>query len=598
MQNTIDPPPAVPDRALLKPPVPVLVKHMLGAVSGFNRLEHFYHSRPQLDGPDEFVDFALEVLGIQYQVHDADIKRTPATGSLVVVANHPFGGAEGLILAKLLRRVRPDIRILANSLLGHFEEMQDLLIAVNPFGGETATLANRNGLRRAIRWVRRGGALLVFPSGTVSHLHLRYARVTDPPWNPNVGRLVMMTKAPVVPICFRGNNGKFFQLAGLVHPKLRTLLLPRQLLNKRGHTIRLDVGSVVPAERITQFEDATELIRYLRFRTYAAGTRSDRIGHTVEGGHREPIIPALPNERLSAEIGALPANQVLVSHNDFDVYYAGARQIPNVLREIGRLREVSFRLCGEGSGKSCDLDAYDDYYRHLFVWDRKAQAIVGAYRFCAVQETVTERGRPGIYTHELFRYRPEFFKRLPPALEMGRSFVQPDYQRHPASLYLLWKGIGHYLVRNSQYKVLLGPVSISNDYPFAARQLIVHYLKSSLQDPELSRLVQARRPFPRVRGDDLNPQSVNPLVSNIETVSNLLEEMNPGCRGLPVLLRHYLKLGGKVLAFSEDPAFSDVLDTLLVVDFRNGEERVLKKYMGKDGAARYLAAKHVNTSGE
>ena len=281
------------------------------------------------------------------------------------------------------------------------------------------------------------------------------------------------------------------------------------------------------------------------------------------------------------------AAHLLVQHGRFNVYCARAVQIPRALQEIGRLRELTFRAVGEGTGRASDIDLFDAFYLHLFVWDVHTASIAGAYRLGLVDEILARYGKRGLYTHSLFRYRTRLLDSLSPAIELGRSFVRAEYQRSFAPLLLLWAGIGRFIERSPRYAVLFGAVSISARYAPASRRLIVEYLSAYRADARLARDVKPRRPFrDRARTAPDAPLSAP---GSLDELSRRIAQIEPDGKGVPVLLRQYLQLGGRLLGFTLDRAFADTLDGLIMVDVREVEEAVLARYMGKRGAAAFRA---------
>jgi putative hemolysin len=551
----------------------------------------------------EFIEILHERLDIRCQVAEEALARVPQNGPLIVVANHPFGGIEATILLRLLSKRRQDIKFMANFLLGSLPECRDFCIYVDPFGGKEAARKNLQPLRDSIDFVQQGGTLCVFPSGTVSHFHWQGREVTDPKWSPMVGRIVRKTGAPVVPIFFPGSNGLFFQAAGVIHPLLRTSLLIREFYNKRHSDIRMRVGNLIPSEKLVRFASDEELITYLRLRTYILGNEKADPKQVVvqqppvrkfftarsESCKLERIVPPVDNESMTAEIGRLSAEHLLVESDGNAVYYARAKQIPNVLREIGRLREISFREVNEGTGRSLDVDHFDNYYIHLFIWNRAKQEVVGAYRLAKTDRVFRRFGRNGLYTSTLFAYRSPLLQQMGPALELGRSFVRKEYQRNFTPLLLLWRGIGNYVLRNPRYKVLFGPVSINNEYDTVSRGLITTFLRANNYLPELARLIKARNPMApaKVKGMDIETTSF--VVKDLKDVSDLLQDVESQQKTVPILLRQYLKLGGKLLGFNVDSNFGDVLDGLIFVDLTETDLKLLERYMGRDGAQEFLA---------
>jgi putative hemolysin len=300
----------------------------------------------------------------------------------------------------------------------------------------------------------------------------------------------------------------------------------------------------------------------------------------------DAIVAELPPAALRAEVDALPASQQLVAGGQFRVYCARASQIPSVLREIGRLRELTFRAVGEGTGRCVDLDQFDAHYLHLFVWDARAPAIVGAYRLGLIDKILGRYGRRGLYTHSLFRYRARMLDRLKPGMELGRSFVRPEYQRGFAPLLLLWRGIGRFVGRAPQYAVLLGAVSISTRYAAASRRLMVAYLSTHNAEPFLAAEVTPRHPY---RDDTQLPEDQPEVddLRNIEDLSRRVAGIEDDHKGVPVLLRQYLRLGGRLLGFNVDRNFGDALDGLLLVDLRKTHPGLLARYMGEAGSAAF-----------
>jgi putative hemolysin len=532
-------------------------------------------------------DRLLAAIGAEYRCAASDLDRIPQSGPAIVIANHPFGLLDGLIVASLANRRRSDFRVLANSLLASIPEVRQYVIAVNVLSREVN--ANGQALRSALRWVQSGGALIVFPAGEVAAPHGLPPAVVDPQWNEGVLRLAKAAKAPVVPVHVAGRNSTAFQAAGMVHPRLRTALLNRELLNKRGSVTEVSVGRPIPANRLQEVDD-TELAAYLRRRTYLLGERKAEPPKLLSRrpAVNEPVAPPVGAHLLRADIDALPQDALLARGSGYAVYIATARQLPNVLHEIGRLREAAFRAVGEGTGRSLDLDSFDDHYLHLVLWSERKQEVVGGYRIGRVDEIVRCRGVRGLYTQSLFELPPEFVDRMSAGLELGRSFVRQEYQRSIHPLYYLWKGISAWVGRNPHYRYLFGPVSISNDYSRAARELMVQYFRSAWKPVPAVR-VRARRPF---RTRPIGARFLAGIARNIDDVqelSELIADLELDGKGIPVLLRHYLGLGAEVLEFNVDRQFANALDALIVVDLTRTSPAVLEKYMGKETLASYLA---------
>jgi putative hemolysin len=420
-------------------------------------------------------------------------------------------------------------------------------------------------------------------------------------WTRAAARLIKLTAVPVVPMHISGRNSVAFQVAGLLHPRLRTLLLPRELLNKAGTTVQVRIGAPVSVKRIAKLGEHAAIAAHLRatVQLLARAPRAlapppkfeaqPQTGASAEAGR--PVVPlAEPIEagRIAAELAALPLDQRLTNSGSLEVYCASAAQIPWTLQEIGRLRELTFRAVGEGTGRAADLDLFDDYYDHLFIWQAEKREIVGAYRLGSIDMIRARFGARGLYLTSLFQFREPFFKLLGPALELGRSFVRPEYQRSYAPLLLLWKGISEYIGRHPQHAKVIGAASVSNAYDPLSRALLVEALRAWRSEPLLGALVSARRPFkPRHSLRSLLGEAG--LSADMDALGSLIEDREPDGKGVPVLLRHYLKLGARTIGFNIDADFGDALDCLIVLDLRTVPAATLQKYMSEESLQRFRA---------
>lgn len=545
------------------------------------------------DSPDwrTFIARTLAFIRAKWRVSDEDLARIPRTGPLVVVSNHPFGGLDGIILPAILGSVRNDVKLMANVALARASELKDILLAVDAFESDTSAATNIGPLRKALRHLKDGGVMGVFPAGEVASLDWRTRQIADPAWNTTIAGIIRRAKCPVLPIFFEGHNSLLFQLMGLIHPRLRTALLAQEYMNKRGARVFPRIGSVIPFRRLGDFGTDREMIDYLRHRTYLLQHRNPIAPQSAPAAPTlakySAIIPAVDSNKLADEVAALPTEQILVEGDDCVVYHARSPQIPQVMRELGRLREITFRATGEGTGKDCDIDAFDQHYIQLFIWHRVKKEIVGAYRLGPTDEILDTQGKKGLYTSTLFECKTALLRHITPALEMGRSFVRAEYQRSFSPLLLLWKGIGHYVVRNPRYKYLFGPVSISNNYQSVSKQLMVSFLKAHYCPPEFVDLAQARNPFRLARIAGWDGSAVR-LIRDSDDVSDLVSDLEPQSKGIPVLLRQYLKMGAKLLAFNVDPSFADCVDALMVCDLTKTDARLLDRYMGKEGRPRFM----------
>jgi len=563
---------------------------------GLNQINRVYAQAASAPDQWQFLSDILHGLNVRYDLAEGDLSRIPSQGPVVVVANHPFGGVEGVILPALLGRVRQDVKILANYMLRPISELQDLFIYVDPFGTKYSTKANLASLREALNWLKEGGLLGVFPAGEVSHLTWPKWEITDPIWNHNVAGLLRKSHADAVPVFFSGQNGPLFQCLGLVHPLLRTALLPREALNKNGRTIQVKIGQVINRKNLRALGTDGEVMDYLRLRTYMLqGNFASRpkngtylpLLHRKKKSLMEDVIKAPDLRAMIKEVNNLPASQTLVQSGNLVACYGRADQIPNLLQEIGRLREITFREVKEGTGKAIDLDRFDAHYLHLFLWNQETREVVGAYRLGGTDTILRTTGSKGLYTATLFEYQAEFLQEINPALELGRSFIRIEYQKNYSALLLLWKGIGQFVVRNPHYQRLFGPVSISNEYNEFSQGLLATWLSIHNFLPELAQFIRPKNPFEvkKFRNQDLRLALTG--TQEVEDLSVLIADVDPKQKGVPILLKQYLKLGGKLLGFNRDPNFNNVLDGLILVDLLQTPHQVLQRYMGKEGLAKF-----------
>lgn len=597
----------------LPSPVAAVVRPSLERLLGLPLLNAIYDStvdtRPGND-PADFCEGILRTLHCRLELDPEQFDDIPKTGPLVFVANHPFGGVEGMVLGALMFRVRKDAKLIVNEMLGCIPEMQRMSFLVNVFGSADATRSNVRALRQAINHLKSGGCIGVFPAGAVSHLQLEDCRVADPSWSPHIAWLIRRSGAAVVPVYFPGRNGAVFQLAGLVHPRLRTALLPREITNKHHWTCRPLIGSTISADEMAGFSSDEQAIQYLRHRCYALAERlpgkPGRVRRLTtpirklmllrKRSQEQALGDPVPADDLERELNLLPPDSLLACNGELCVYLAEWKHLDATAYELGRLREVSFRAVGEGTGKPIDLDDFDRSYRHLLVWNREKREIVGSYRLGLVDELTRRNGPAGMYLSTLFDFAPAFLDRLGPAIELGRSFVRPEYQRSFSPLMLLWKGIGQFIARNPRYRTLVGPVSISSRYALSSRAVMVTALSAPSFRSPLAPLVRPKTPF-ILKQQKIGPEIVGlgRLVRNIDELNAIIADMDPSIRSIPILLKQYLKLGAKTLAFNIDPAFAYCLDCLCVLDLLHADKRQVQRYMGREQAARFYDAHRATT---
>ena len=550
-----------------------------------NQVNDLFAQAQPKEGPD-FVDAILEGCGIDIEFDERELKNIPATGSFIAIANHPYGGIEGMVLLKILCMVRPDAKLMANFLLKKIPNLSEWFIAVNPFENVEHS-SSISGLKNTLELLNNGTPIGIFPAGEVSTFKVDKQEITDRMWHPVVGKIIAKAKVPVVPIYFHGNNGLLFNLLSLIHPALRTAKLPSELFNKHGHTIKLRIGKPINVTEIPEYNNSTKLLNYLRARTYALGTGLEEEKKIFSPRNLfkikklpEAIAPEISADILEKEILPLRDDYRIWIEKNYEIFITPTTLIPNTIREIGRLREITFREIGEGTNKSIDLDEYDIYYQHLFIWDTEARLIVGAYRIGLGDEIFYSIGKNGFYISELFKIKSQFTPILKKSVELGRSFIRKEYQLKPLPLFLLWKGILKYLVDNPRYQYLIGPVSISNSFSKFSKSLIVDYINRNHFDHEMAQFVKPRKKF-KVDLASIDTDILMAGEDSFKGLDNLIGEVESRNMKVPVLLRQYISLNAKIICFNIDPKFADCLDGFLVLDIEKIPLEMVEK-LGKN----------------
>lgn len=551
--------------------------NLLMEVMKINDVNKLYTKFHELEGLD-FVDGILDGLGIKIEIDEKELNNIPKDGAFIAIANHPYGGVEGLILLKILCMQRPDVKLMANFLLKKIPNLSDYFIAVNPFEN-VKNASSISGLKTTLEQLQQGNPIGIFPAGEVSAYNSKTQKVMDKQWSPVVGKIISKAGVPVLPVYFHGNNGLLFNLLGFIHPTLRTARLPYELFNKKGYTIKMRIGKPIPFEEIKKLSAQNKVLHYLRARTYALGSGIEVKKFFTSKlfsikSSPDKIVPETSTELILKEIENLKDKHVM-SEKNYDVYLSGASSMPNIVNEIGRLREITFREVGEGTNKKIDLDEYDLYYSHLFIWDREAQKIVGAYRVGKGDEIFFRYGSRGFYITNLFRVKAGFHPIMKAGLELGRSFVRKEYQQKALPLFLLWKGLLMFLMNNPEYRYMFGPVSISNNFSKLSKTLMIEFIKNNCFDKELEKFVSPKKQFYA----ELPTIDSEVLLNNkdsIKSLDSLISEIEINHNKVPVLLRQYIQLNAKIIGFNVDPKFNDSIDGFLVLDITKIPEETYK----------------------
>jgi putative hemolysin len=551
--------------------------NLLMEVMKINDVNKLYSKFQKLEGMD-FVDGILNGLGIKIEIDEKDLKNIPAEGAFIAIANHPYGGVEGLILLKILCMQRPDVKIMANFILKKIPNLAEYFIAVNPFEN-VKNSSSISGIKSTLEFLKQGTPIGIFPAGEVSAYNTNTQKVMDKKWSPVVGKIISKAGVPVLPVYFHGNNGLVFNLLGMIHPTLRTARLPYELFNKKGYTIKVRIGKPVGFEEIQTLTTQNRVLPYLRARTYALGSGMEVkkfFNSKIFSIKKKPeeIIPETSQSLLLDDLKNI-SDKLVMSEKNYDVYLSSAASMPNIINEIGRLREITFREVGEGTNNKIDLDEYDLYYSHLFIWDREAQKIVGAYRVGKGDEIFYRYGRKGFYITNLFRVKSGLYPILKNGLELGRSFVRKEYQQKALPLFLLWKGLLMYINKNTQYEYMFGPVSISNNFSKLSKELIIEFIKTNCYDYHLAQFTKPKKEFD-VSIKEIDAEELLKNKDTIKSLDSLISEIEIDHNKVPVLLRQYIQLNAKIIGFNVDPKFNDSIDGFLVLTIKNIPEETFK----------------------
>lgn len=509
------------------------------------------------------VDSMMKVLDVKCSYSAKSLSNIPAQGATIVICNHPTGIVDGIAMLQIITAVRQDVKFLGNFLLERADPIRPYLIPVNPF--EERKGGNLAGLKEGLKHLSEGGCLLLFPAGEVSTWQSGFSNIADKKWDTAALKLMRKSGATIVPCWIDARNSLMFRLLGKIHPRLRTAMLCREVVNKRGQEYKVMIGSPLSAARLKELESLEVYGNYLRATVdYLKECRQESSCSEVKpvAVNLAPIAEAEDNSLLVEEVASIADCKLLDYGEHYSLYFAPTERIPHLLREIGRQREISFRQVGEGSGNAIDLDNFDTYYRHLFIWDHEAAALVGAYRLGFGKDIMARYGRDGFYSHSLFAYDKALDGILEQTIELGRSFLTAEYRRKPTALLTLWRGLFSVLFDDKEHHYLLGPVSISGEFQRTSKTIIKNFLEQHHFDHATAALIH-----PRTGAEGIDaPIDASLLagVDNIQLVDKIVSDIEQDERNIPVLVKRYLQLGSRVVGFNVDHDFCDALDALML----------------------------------
>jgi len=550
-------------------------------ISALNRIYNRNKNKSNLD----FLNGVLEDCNIEFQVPEEDLKRIPKDGAFITISNHPLGGVDGILLLKLLLEKRADYKIIANFLLHRIEPLKPYVMPVNPFENRKDAKSSVAGIKSALSHLKEGKPLGIFPAGEVSTYKDGKLKV-DKPWEQGAVRLIKKAEVPVIPIYFHAKNSRLFYILSKISDTLRTAKLPSEVISQEGKVIKVRIGKPIYVKDQQEYKDMNSFYEFIRKKTYMLANpfeKKSKLLSTENIKIKKPAkkITAQRNvESFIKEVDALRENNGrLLESKNYEVFFANAKQIPNLLHEIGRLREITFRDVGEGTNKSIDLDKYDKYYYHMFLWDRDANCLAGAYRMGLGKEIFKKYGINGFYVQTLFRIEPELHQMMGNTIEMGRAFIIGEYQQKPMPLFLLWKGIVHVTLRYPEHKYLMGGVSISNQFSDFSKSLMIEFMKSHYYDPYIAQYIQPKKEF-KVQLKDADKDFVfDATKADMQKFDKVIDEIEPGALRIPVLIKKYVKQNARLVAFNVDPKFNNAVDGLMYIKVADIPDSTVKPVM-------------------
>lgn len=559
---------------------------LLMKVLKISTLNKFYNRNKHLKDI-EFLDSILDEFQIKFEIPEEDLKRLPKDGAYITISNHPLGGIDGILLLKLMLEQRKDFKIIANFLLHRIEPMKPYIMPVNPFEDRKDAKSSIAGFKNSILHLRDGHPLGVFPAGEVS-TYRDGKLVVDKPWEEAAMKLIKKAEVPVVPIYFHAKNSKLFYKLSKISDTFRTAKLPSEVLTQKRRVIKVRIGKPISVNDQKEHTTLNEFTDFLRRKTYMLSNAFedkskilDNISSTLKVPKApKKIVTPVNSEIMISEIEILKKEDCkLLTSKNYEVYLAPAKSIPNILREIGRLREITFREVGEGTNESIDLDGFDTYYHHMFLWDNENNLIAGAYRMGLGSQIFERYGIDGFYLQDLFRFEPELYKMMSQSIEMGRAFIIKEYQQKPMPLFLLWKGIVHTTLRYPEHKFLIGGVSISNQFSNFSKSLMIEFMKSHYYDPYIAQYVHPKKEF-KVKLKDADKEFVfDETEADLNKFDKIIDEVEPGALRLPVLLKKYIKQNARLVAFNVDPLFNNAVDGLMYIKIADLPESTVRPVM-------------------
>lgn len=547
-----------------------LVFNALSKILYLSEINNFLKNHSNKNGLD-FIDELFEMLDFSYLVSAKDREKIPSEGKLIIVANHPLGGLDGLILIKLICEVRRDVKIVVNDVLLNIDNLKEFFLPLDILSNSF----QKENINKITKAIREEQAIIIFPAGEVARMGP--AGIQEGKWNKGAIYFSEKFNIPVLPIYLEAKNSILFYLISLLNKKFSTFLLPRELFIKRGKSIRIKIGNhILPQAFSTKYQRSTHLIKSLRKHVLLIGKNKKGVFETEKN-----VIHPQSRKLIKTQLmNSLHLGDTIDGKKIFLTSYHSS---PEVMKEIARLREITFRKVGEGTGGKLDMDEFDKYYQHLVLWDEKELDIVGSYRIGKGDELFDKYGLMGFYTSTLFKHSENLEMILPFSIELGRSFVQSKYWNTSALDYL-WQGLGAFIRSSSSIRYLFGGVSLSNSYSEEARNMIVYFYRKWFSDNE--KLSVARNKYCISHKNEIELEHIfcnNDYNTDLRILKNRLKLLG---YSIPTLYKQYSELcepgGVKFLDFGVDKDFQNCIDALILVDITKIKESKKDRYLKPD----------------
>ena len=572
-----------------------MIEHLVGAKKMNALMEEV--GRPWPDaGP--LIDTLFERLNIKWDIENPEVLEKLDDKPKVFVANHPYGLPDAFALFQLLTKYRSNIKIFANKLLAATQLEEPSLLFVDPFGAADSRGQNRKSIATALKHLRDGGDLALFPGRICSHLKTSDWTISDSDWTDQVRKFVEVSGGEMVPLYISGRNSMMFNISGLIHPRIRTYMLLREFL-RGGHDFTFKVGEPVSSRQLARVSRSVSVGTFARSLVYGLKT----------GAPKVPDIPQLIAPELRTEIenetasrGTVPISgkhaldvlkkhDVLVKQNGYTIYQSEHGASPELIDIICEVRFAAYASQTNVSDPSQLQDKYDAFYSHLVLWDDAKQNVVGVYRYTLPDPAKMPVSADNLVTSSIFNLSDNFENLLPNSMELGRAAILPEYQKSYSPLMLLWRAILEVPRRNKQIKYLFGPVTMGQNFNPVSRELLQRFVMRNWRDETMDGFITPKLalnlPIPR----EVKINQLEEGCGDYSKLGNIVSGFEGGQRSLPVLFRHYANVGCKYIGFGEWKELDSATTGITILNLHNISPSLLTRYFGDEGAKSFLSGR-------